>query len=102
MNTLQAGQLLGVGRGRVQQLIDEGRLKATNISNGDKRPRWNITEEDIADFIKRRESFTADLQEARRLHKEIIREHNKDEDKALLLEARLTFMEMKQPSEGTL
>ena len=99
MNTLEVGRRLGVTQTRIQQLINEGLLHATNISLGAERPRWNVTEEDISNFFKRRDQYLADVKRAKELHKQIIETKNEDEDLPLELEAQLTFMEMRIPSE---
>ena len=100
MNTISAGQRLGVVESRIRQLIGEGRLHATNVSLGTQRVRWDITEEDIQLFLNNRNQQITDLKEAKALHKEIVKERNEDDDKALLLEAQLTFMEMKTESKA--
>lgn len=46
----EAGKILGVGRGQISVWIRAGLIKATNVGNGNIRPRWQISEEDLMGF----------------------------------------------------
>ncbi len=45
---------LGIGIEPVLTWIHSGQLRASNISNSTKRPRWRIAKTDLAEFLERR------------------------------------------------
>lgn len=46
----EAGKILGVDRSQISAWIRAGLLKAINVGNGNIRPRWQISEEDLMGF----------------------------------------------------
>lgn len=46
----EAGKILGVTRGQISIWIRCGYIKATNVGNGNLRPRWQINAEDLMGF----------------------------------------------------
>lgn len=57
LNTDEAGKRAGVNRGTIVLWIKAGLLKATNVGDGLKRPRWQIDVEDLDEAIIRRNEF---------------------------------------------
>lgn len=99
----EAGKILGVKRGQISVWIRAGLIKATNVGNGNIRPRWQISEEDLMGFhrpkrvyVKRMEASVEErvvkepvvdptemtirelLEENRQLRKELDREKAKN------------------------
>lgn len=55
LHTVQAvAQALGLSTRRVRELIAKGQLVAVNVSSGDLRPRFRITDDAYQDFVARR------------------------------------------------
>lgn len=46
----EAGKILGVTRSQISVWIRAGLLKALNVGDGTKRPRWQISETDLINF----------------------------------------------------
>lgn len=53
----EAGNRLGVTRSQVAAFIRKGYLKATNVGDGTIRPRWQIHQDDLDDFIAHRDEI---------------------------------------------
>lgn len=53
MNAVEASQKSGYSVPTIIKYLNNGGLKGINIGDGDKRPRWCITEVDPQDFIER-------------------------------------------------
>ena len=54
----EAGKILGVDRGQISVWIRAGLLKAINVGNGNIRPRWQISEEDVMNFHRPKRGYT--------------------------------------------
>ena len=48
----QVMKALGLSRPVVKELIDSGRLPATNLGTGKKFPRYFVRSDDLAEFVK--------------------------------------------------
>lgn len=53
----EAGKILGVGRGQISVWIRAGLIKATNVGNGNIRPRWQINEGDLMEFHRPKRGY---------------------------------------------
>ena len=50
----QLAKVLRVGPNRIRGWIHRGELAASNVSDGEKRPRWRISQESLDDFLEGR------------------------------------------------
>lgn len=51
LTTVEAAKLLKCSERHVRNLIERRRLAAADISGGDGRPKWRITQQAIADYL---------------------------------------------------
>ena len=51
---------------KIYAWIRSGELHAINVSDGDERPRWRITEADVSDFERRRRTTAHAVSNRRR------------------------------------
>lgn len=51
LTTAEAAELLKCSERHVRNLIERRRLAAADISGGDGRPKWRITEKAIEDYL---------------------------------------------------
>lgn len=52
----EVAEMLSIHKGKVLLLIHTGKLRAVNVSTGDKRPTWRIPNSDLQRFLAERES----------------------------------------------
>jgi excisionase family DNA binding protein len=57
LTTGQVAARLGVSRKRVYELIHAGKLRAFNVSIGERQPRWRVEESDLAAFESERSTW---------------------------------------------
>ncbi len=50
--TTEVAEILNCNLQRVQTLIRAGKLPAVNISVGEKKPRWRVTNESLNEFLR--------------------------------------------------
>ena len=55
LSVTEAMAVTHLARCTIMKYIHDGKLPATNLSYGNKRPRWGIREDDLEQFVKHKE-----------------------------------------------